>query len=113
MYLSSLAIDDKACDHTPPSLAFKHTGATVDVVAKVDSGHGHCVDYQAAFRCLKGIRMMEGEEGSGLKGCMGLAAFTENNNVAVSACIGISALVKALESTLSLGESTRKQSQSL
>ena len=110
MYLSSLAIDDKACDHTPPSLAFKHTGATVDVVAKVDSGHGHCVDYQAA---LKGIRMMEGEEGSGLKDCMGLAACTENKSVAVSACIGISALVKALESTLSLGESTRKQSQSL
>ncbi len=111
VYLSSLAIDNKACDNPLPSLAFEHAGATVNVVAKVNAGHGYCVDYQAAFRCLKGICMMEGEEGSGLKDCVRLAACIGNKNVAVSACVGVSALVKALESSLSLGESTRKQSQ--
>ena len=86
VYLSSLAIDDKACDDALPRLAFKHACAAVNVVAKVNSSHGYCVDYQAAFRCLKGICMMEGEEGSGLKDCMRLAACIENMDVAMHAC---------------------------
>ena len=85
MYLSSLAIDNKARGNTPPRLAFKHAGATVNVVAKVDASHGYRVDYQAAFRCLKCIRVMEGEEGSGLKDCMRLAACIESDDVAVNA----------------------------
>ncbi len=86
VYLSSLAVDDKARDNALPRLAFKHAGATVNVVAKVDSSHGYCVNYQAAFRCLKGIRVMEGEEGSGLKDCMRLAACKKNTDVAMHAC---------------------------
>ncbi len=100
VYLSSRAIDDKARDNTLPRLAFKHAGSTVNVVAKVNAGHGYCVHYQAAFRCLKGICVMEGEEGSGLEDRMRLAACVGNKNVAVSACIGVSALVKTLESSL-------------
>jgi len=86
VYLSTLAIDDEARDNTLSSLAFKHAGATVNVVAKVNAGHSYCVNYQAAFRCLKGIRVMEGEEGSGLKDCMRLAACVKNKSAAVNAC---------------------------
>lgn len=85
VYLSSLAIDDKARGNTPPRLAFKHAGATVNVVAKVDASHGYGVDHQAASRCLKCIHVMEGEEGSGLKDGMRLAACIQNENVAVDA----------------------------
>lgn len=112
MYLSSLAIDDKAREHTLPRLAFKHAGAAVDVVAKVNSGHGHRIDNQAAFRCLKGVCMMEGEEGSGLKNCMRLAACMANKTVAVNRCsiqfeaavltknFGVSALVNHQKAVL-------------
>ena len=69
-HLPSLAINNEACDNTPSRLAVKHAGAAVNIVAKVNAGHGHCVNHQAALRCLKGIDMVEGEEGGGLEDCM-------------------------------------------
>lgn len=69
-HLPSLAINNEARDNTPSRLAVKHAGAAVNIVAKVNAGHGHCVNHQSTLRCLKGIDMVEGEEGSGLEDCM-------------------------------------------
>ena len=65
--LTSLAVNDKACSNTFAWLLLKDADARLRAVAEVGAGHDHSVHDKLLAAGLKGVGVMEGEEGAGLK----------------------------------------------